>query len=158
VKGRATANGSAKQTRGSSERRMIMSRNVSKITTVEQQLDLIVKNLAVKFPAGTTLLHGGAARTVEDLVKSAAEYRDGLKAVRDADAVATTARATRNQQEPERKMFLRELRPVLETAFGTDSEELRSFGFKPRKPARKLTGEELVARKEKSDQTREENH
>ena len=134
-----------------------MSRN-SQLPATEQQLDLIVANLVAKFPAGMTLLFGGVARSVDDLGKIAAEHRDLFKAVHVADSAAKTARKARRERSPDLRKFLRELRPVLETAFGTDSEELRSFGYKPRKEPTPLTGEEMVARRDKSNATREQLH
>ena len=103
------------------------------ILLLELQLATLVTGLQAKLAANGTYTVAGVTLTRDELLKKTEELSELFAGAREAWAAARRKAHERDRRVPEVRKYLLEMRSLLNTQFGAESEELLAFGFQPRK-------------------------
>ncbi|MEZ0227822.1 MAG: hypothetical protein ACAI25_04300 [Planctomycetota bacterium] len=122
---------------------------------IELVADTAINGLKFHVPAGvTSIVVGGVSYQIADLVKLAETLIKPWKDVRAARAVIRQAMDDRPEELAQLKTFLADLNYSVATIVGRDSEELRQFGFRPKRRRKDLSAEEKAEAAAKAKLTR----
>jgi len=121
---------------------------------VEARIAGYMTGVGAKLAGGKPVEVFGVDYTADQLTAKFQSFLALYTAANEAHQALSKAIAARVGAEPGALLFLDAFEGMMRTRYGADSPDLESFGIAPRKPARKLTAEQQLAKTEKSRETR----
>jgi len=121
---------------------------------VEARISGYMTGVGAKLAGGKPVEVFGVDYTADQLTARFQSLLALYTAANEAHQAASKAVAARDGAQPGALLFLDAFEGMMRTRFGADSPDLQSFGITPKKPARKLTPEQQLAKTEKSRATR----
>src|SRR5262245_39161121 len=104
---------------------------LSSILRTELQIATLLSGLHNKLPANGTFTVAGTAYSRDELAKKTEEILALFASARETWAAARRKAHERDRRTPDVRIFLQEMHSMLNTQFGSESEELLAFGFAP---------------------------
>ncbi len=102
------------------------------LLNLELQLASLLAGLRTKLPATGSYTVAGVTRTRDELAGVVEGYLDLFRRTRETHAAVRQMAHERDLSKPEVRIFIQEIRSMLNTQFGMESPELLGFGFQPR--------------------------
>ncbi len=99
---------------------------------LEIQLASLLAGIQASLPADGSFTTAGVTRTREELAKIVEGYLGLFRQTREAHATVRKLAHERDLRAEEVRIFIQEIRSMLNSRFGMESPELLGFGFKPR--------------------------
>jgi hypothetical protein len=121
----------------------------------EKQLETLQAGVAADLPAGETFTVLGTQYTPVTLAAAVGAFLALWQGARLAHSAATTAVQARDKALAQAVELVNAVHALLEARLGSGSEDLKEFGFNPKKKPAPLTGDERVAKAAKAKATRE---
>ncbi len=108
------------------------------ILELEVKLATLLAGVRQKLPSNASFTIGGVVYTRDELARAIESDLELFRGARESWAASRQKAHERDRRTPALRIFLQEVRSMLNSQFGQESAELVDFGFRPRRrPARR---------------------